>query len=266
MEPPAPRVALYYEDDAYVEKLRGGPTRPDGPAGLMGRQVAGKTFLDAYLRHASADTDPRPSSATGPQPSRSRRRSATGRRTGPARANCTWSTSRNSWSPPRRSTSSTPRPRRTPATPGPGTSAGRHNFALSGVTHTLSTARTASMIRDLILAPFEPYDALICTSSAVVAMVREVAGAYSDYLADRHGGRPVARPPPGADPPGRRHRRLPAGDPRGARRAARRVRDRRRRRSPCCSSAGSRITPRPTRTRCTAGSPRPPARPAGAST
>src|SRR5262249_60950851 len=41
-----PIVALVYDDDAYVEAGGAAP-------GLMGRQVAGRSFLDAYLGHGT---------------------------------------------------------------------------------------------------------------------------------------------------------------------------------------------------------------------
>jgi hypothetical protein len=41
-----PKVALVYDDDAYVEAGGGTP-------GLMGRQVAGRSFLEAYLSHGT---------------------------------------------------------------------------------------------------------------------------------------------------------------------------------------------------------------------
>src|SRR6516165_6913497 len=48
-------IALFYDDDAYVETLRRSPRQPgEGrPFGLMGRQVAGKEFLKAFLDHGS---------------------------------------------------------------------------------------------------------------------------------------------------------------------------------------------------------------------
>ncbi len=67
-------------------------------------------------------------------------------------------------------------------------------IALSGVTHTLCTVGAVRVLTELLTAPYEPYDALICTSSAVVRMVREVIGAYADYLRDRLGGTPALRP------------------------------------------------------------------------
>src|SRR5436190_51776 len=56
------------------------------------------------------------------------------------------------------------------------------------------THGAARVLTDLVTAPSEPYDALICTSAAVVRMVRAVTGAYADYLRDRFGGAPALRP------------------------------------------------------------------------
>jgi hypothetical protein len=45
-------VALLYDDSGYVETVRPGPGGGgEQPMGLVGRQVAGREFLDAYLRH-----------------------------------------------------------------------------------------------------------------------------------------------------------------------------------------------------------------------
>jgi glycosyltransferase involved in cell wall biosynthesis len=67
-------------------------------------------------------------------------------------------------------------------------------FAISGVTHTLSSAGAIDLLHNLLLAPFEPYDALICTSRAVVRMVRTVLEAHADYLRERFGARPARHP------------------------------------------------------------------------
>ena len=52
----------------------------------------------------------------------------------------------------------------------------------------------AHHLTELVTAPFEPYDALICTSRAAVQQVRAVTSAFTDYLRDRHGGSPGLRP------------------------------------------------------------------------
>ncbi len=68
--------------------------------------------------------------------------------------------------------------------------AGPHTYALCGVTHTLCSATAASLLCGLVTAPYEPYDALICTSRAVAGLVRTITENYSAYLEDRHGGNP----------------------------------------------------------------------------
>jgi glycosyltransferase involved in cell wall biosynthesis len=49
------------------------------------------------------------------------------------------------------------------------------------------------VLGDLVTAPYEPYDALICTSQAVLSMVRTVSASYADYLRQRQGGSPSVR-------------------------------------------------------------------------
>jgi glycosyltransferase involved in cell wall biosynthesis len=73
------------------------------------------------------------------------------------------------------------------------------------VTHTLCSIAAVNALRDLVTAPFEPFDTLICTSRAVTDMVRAVTTAYADDLRDRHGGNPgvrvrLATIPLGVDP------------------------------------------------------------------
>jgi len=187
-------TALYFDPDAYTEAhARSGAAT--GPAGLMGRQVAGKEFLDAYLTHARADTltavvrdrdrgdvltqicRAHPSSASRPRrlitiPEADFLPAVAGAEPPadvlhipcPPDARFAWA---------RQATGA--------------------RFALSGITHTLSTAGVARALCDLVTAPFEPFDVLICTSRAALAVVRAVTGSFADYLADRFGGRPELR-------------------------------------------------------------------------
>src|SRR5262249_7464516 len=73
-------------------------------------------------------------------------------------------------------------------------SQGPGQFSLSGVTHTLCPANAARVLGDLLTAPYEPDDTLLCTSTAVGRMVRAVTGAYADYLCDRFNMRLELRP------------------------------------------------------------------------
>jgi glycosyltransferase involved in cell wall biosynthesis len=190
------QIAFLYDDDAYVETLRRSPdASPGTPAGLMGRQVAGKEFLDAYLRHGRwtelvALVRNRPSLA-------SLRR--------------LWQAHAATQKPGQRLVVVDQRQflkQFFPAPPAPllylpgpldprfawaRQHGGPTAFALCGITYTLCTAPVLHNLCSLVTAPFEPYDTLICISQAAVRMVRSVTRVYADYLRDRHGGTPGLR-------------------------------------------------------------------------
>jgi glycosyltransferase involved in cell wall biosynthesis len=64
---------------------------------------------------------------------------------------------------------------------------GHASWSLCGITHTTSSARAMDALVDLILAPVQPWDALICTSNAVKDNVQRVLQAEVEYLKDRLG-------------------------------------------------------------------------------
>jgi glycosyltransferase involved in cell wall biosynthesis len=221
-----PAVALLYDDSAYVETLRTGKGGGERPMGLVGRQVAGHEFLDAYLTHgeyrellgvvwnqASADSlsqlcrshpraAGRPLRVVGVDAFQT---AEGGRAVAPILY--------------------------TPCPPDPSFAWLRHargpgSFALSGVTHTLCTLGAIRVLGEMLTAPYETYDALICTSTAVVNMVRAVTEAYAAYLGERFGCAVTLRPrlahiPLGVNP----DRFRPASaEERAARRAALNIR------------------------------------------
>lgn len=79
--------------------------------------------------------------------------------------------------------------------PGPGI--GEHAFqraahghaawSLCGITHTTSSASAMDALAELITAPVQPWDAVICTSTAVKNNVERLLQAQVDYLKDRLG-------------------------------------------------------------------------------
>ena len=79
--------------------------------------------------------------------------------------------------------------------PGPGI--GEHAFhraafghsawSLCGITHTTSSAGAMDALASLITAPVQPWDAVICTSTAVKDNVTRLLQAQVDYLKDRLG-------------------------------------------------------------------------------
>ena len=75
-------------------------------------------------------------------------------------------------------------------------------FALSGLVSTFAGPDVARLLADLITAPFEPYDALICATEATAAAVRTAAEAFAADLRERLGGSPRLRPRIATIPPG----------------------------------------------------------------
>lgn len=79
--------------------------------------------------------------------------------------------------------------------PGPGigehawhrTACGHGAWSLCGITHTTSSVGAMNALADLITTPVQPWDAVICTSSAVKDNVTRVLQAQADYLQNRLG-------------------------------------------------------------------------------
>ncbi|OCR02116.1 glycosyl transferase [Oscillatoriales cyanobacterium USR001] len=67
---------------------------------------------------------------------------------------------------------------------------GQRAYSICGVTHTIATKFVMEKIGDLLIAPFQPWDALICTSIAVKTAVNGVLENWAEYLASRTGGKP----------------------------------------------------------------------------
>lgn len=64
---------------------------------------------------------------------------------------------------------------------------GHGTWSLCGITHTTSSAGAMDALADLITAPVQPWDALICTSTAVKNNVERLLQAQVDYLKYRLG-------------------------------------------------------------------------------
>ena len=71
---------------------------------------------------------------------------------------------------------------------------GARAYAICGITHTTATDRVMQTIAELLIAPAEDYDALICTSTAVRHSVETQLTAMRDYLAAEFGPRRRAEP------------------------------------------------------------------------
>ena len=64
---------------------------------------------------------------------------------------------------------------------------GHRAWSLCGVTHTTSSARAMDALAELLTAPVQPWDAVICTSPAVKDNVQRLLAAQENYLRERLG-------------------------------------------------------------------------------
>ena len=67
-------------------------------------------------------------------------------------------------------------------------------YAICGVTHTTATQTVMKIVGDMLVAPVDGHDALICTSAAVRAAVDAQLAMMRDYLGREHGPRRRAEP------------------------------------------------------------------------
>jgi glycosyltransferase involved in cell wall biosynthesis len=173
-------AAIYYHPEAYTTS---------GPK-LMGRNAAGESFLRGFLKHSKSTEF----WAQVQKPEHGQHFAQTIKAQG--RAEVVKVVDKASLS--------TLREIGTVYFPGPGI--GEHAFhrslagglgasvrnphtawSLCGITHTTSSAGAMDALAELITAPVQPWDAVICTSTAVKDNVQRLLQAQVNYLQDRLG-------------------------------------------------------------------------------
>jgi glycosyltransferase involved in cell wall biosynthesis len=181
-------IGLFFSPDAYVEPAVGGRL-------LMGRHVAGAELLDGYLHHGGARrivpiVSDRPSidafdriwnSHPGVK-ARGRTRQFVGS------------------SQFHRQFGQSP-PTRLMFLPGPldaqyawsRQAGGGHEFAICGMTYTICTPSPVQSFAQMLTAPYQPYDALICSSESVRNAIIAMTDSYAGLLREMHGGNPRLR-------------------------------------------------------------------------
>ena len=164
-------AAIYYHPEAYTTA---------GPK-LMGRNAAGESFLRGFLTHSQASEF----WAQVQHPAHARHFAETVQTFG--RQEPVKAVDKNSLT--------------ALAQPGvvyyPGPGIGEHAWqraafghgawSVCGITHTTSSAGAMDSLAELITAPVHPWDAVICTSTAVKNNVERLLQAQVDYLKDRLG-------------------------------------------------------------------------------
>ena len=71
---------------------------------------------------------------------------------------------------------------------------GHMAYSLVGMIHTLAPPKVRELIGDVLLAPVQPWDALICTSPAVRQCLEGLLDRWQEHLSHRFGGTRSPRP------------------------------------------------------------------------
>jgi glycosyltransferase involved in cell wall biosynthesis len=171
-------AAIYYHPEGYTTS---------GPK-LMGRHAAGESFLRGFLAYSTTQGF----WAEVEQPEHARHFAETVKAAG--RSEPVRTVDKNSLAALSQSG--------VVYHPGPGigkhawrrAEAGHGAWSLCGITHTTSSAGAMDSIAELIVSPVQPWDALICTSTAVKDNVLRVLQAQADYMRDRLGIQKLVTP------------------------------------------------------------------------
>ena len=171
-------AAIWYAQDGFDPAAKG----------INGRRVAGASFLSGFLRHAAVDefvlmakspedVTPARQLATDLRPDVPVRHVGLLRPTGIAPVSTLFFPSPNfaaeSW-------------RRAPY--------GMAAWAICGITHTTSTHAVMQGFYDLRMAPVMPWDAVICTSNAVLGSVTHQMDLIDTHMRSHLGATPPPRP------------------------------------------------------------------------
>jgi alpha-maltose-1-phosphate synthase len=171
----AKSLAIFYESDGYTTNSNR----------LLGRQAAGAGFLKGVIQHSSFPDLYCYTSA----PEKFANFQETIKPWSQRQRNVQWLPTHH---PPSLAQAGTL------YLPGPGLSrsawmrrfSDQRAYSLCGVTHTIASMGAMADIGDLLVAPVQPWDALICTSQAVKTAVDLLLDDWANYLAARTGSKP----------------------------------------------------------------------------
>lgn len=178
-------LVLHYRRQYYQETLqRSADLLAAGPKGLVGREVANHQWLAALLKHSAIPAvdvllqEPADQAAIEPT---IRQSDLAGKRIrlGPIHRATDWFAAGPNgsagcvlWQPQPPSASWAWKRARTSS----------DKFALCGVTHALCSPTAIAALRDLVTAPIQPYDRLVCTSDAVAQTARTILQHWTDVI------------------------------------------------------------------------------------
>jgi glycosyltransferase involved in cell wall biosynthesis len=151
---------------------------------LLGRHSAGESFLRGFLRHAEVEAFSFWNAAGAAQD----KLDALLQRIHPPTRPVRWIAQRDRGQLGATGVLSMPTPRINQEAWRRLAYGGGH-YAICGITHTTATANVMNILPDLLVAPLEGHDALICTSTAVRASVETQLSMMRDYMQAEYGAR-----------------------------------------------------------------------------
>lgn len=175
---PARNAAIYFAADGYDPAAKG----------INGRRVAGESFIRGFFRHAEVDEFVSLTPQAADQALFARmageERPGAGVRNVPLRQAPAMGPVGTLFYPsPNFATEAWRR-----------AAAGQGAWSICGITHTISTKGVMQGFFDLRASPQAEWDAVICTSRAVLSAVLHQMELIDDFLGQRFGGRPPPRP------------------------------------------------------------------------
>lgn len=173
-------VAIYLNPEAFDTKGRA----------LMGRQSAGESFLRGYLRHSRAETFAFWNVANRKNEDLAAALSELGDLNRPV----TWIPRGDRGGLARAGNVHLPQPNIARESWHRNMVGLRRAYGVSGITHTTASMDIMDSIADMLSAPVEPWDTLICTSTAVRASVEVELEAVRIDLEERLGATRVSTP------------------------------------------------------------------------
>ena len=186
-------VGIYYRREAYAEttSMRVATASSQLPQAIMGREVASQGFLQSLLRHGSWSALEVILQAEADRVSLTELCQTTlATASKPRHVHITPIQELNKWlASPTASVVYFPYP------PEERFAAARqaqaqHRVAFSGVTHTLCSQAAIEALWKFLHGPWQSYDRLVCTSQAVLEMVRNTTDAMQSYVLEKLGQAP----------------------------------------------------------------------------
>jgi glycosyltransferase involved in cell wall biosynthesis len=173
-------VAIYWNPEAYDAS----------GARLLGRHSAGEGFIRGYIRHGTDERITLWNYVNGEPEAME----PLVRRMEPSTKPIDWVGSRDQAALRRAGVVNLPSPNLPRHAWARRLVGDQRAYSICGVTHTTVLSHIVTMFNDLAIAPVQPWDAIVCTSTSVIASLEVQKEMLDEYLQERLGAARIPRP------------------------------------------------------------------------